>query len=80
MSSTSPPELESIKIAWVSGNLTVLCMRLQEAQEHFPLEQKMQSYGNIPCIPREAIINVDYKPFVQKNGVKDALKALRSGF
>ena len=48
MSSTSPPELERIKIARVSDNLTVLRMRLQEAQEHLAIEWKMQSYGNIP--------------------------------
>ena len=46
MSSTSPPELQRIKIARVSGNLTVLRIRLQEAQGHFALERKMQSYGN----------------------------------
>ena len=44
VSSTSPPELERIKMARVSGNLTVLRMRLQEAQEHFALGRKMQSY------------------------------------
>ena len=48
MSSTSSPELESIKVTWVSGISAVLRMPAKKGRVHFPLERKMQSYGHLP--------------------------------